>query len=379
MEEAGVIRSVSEAIDLLSNDGVLKDIRPAEQAKRGDTDFGLWFRGHSSCDHVLVPAALRDSIGRTGRYLDEVSLVRHFKAINCDALPSGTSDFNVLVTMQHYLAPTRLLDWTENLLVALYFAVRGPNDGDSALWILNARRLNYYASIYFHRAQVFFENELDVIVRSALSRIRNRQEWLDVMHRESSDRSLDGESWRIKRLLNAITKVALPRHEVNEQFEEANGAESSKQVGDEQEDPRPEDENWASPSELNDRIRMPVAVYPNRSNRRIRVQSGCFTLHGGKFLPNLNYYQEDRPYPSAIGLPITLYSIDRSIGKTRIIKGFRIANEKRQDMRRALERIGVSETALFPELDYQSRYLQSRWTFSAQERGARKTGSRCTT
>src|SRR5260370_270988 len=40
--------------------------------------------------------------------------------------------------MQHYGAPTRLLDWTEGALIALYFAVK-QNSGchDAAVWLLD--------------------------------------------------------------------------------------------------------------------------------------------------------------------------------------------------------------------------------------------------
>ena len=40
--------------------------------------------------------------------------------------------------MQHSGAPTRLLDWTEGALIALYFAVRNKLDEtDAAVWVLN--------------------------------------------------------------------------------------------------------------------------------------------------------------------------------------------------------------------------------------------------
>ena len=45
--------------------------------------------------------------------------------------------------MQHSGAPTRLLDWTEGALIALYFAVRNKLDEtDAAVWVLNPWSLN---------------------------------------------------------------------------------------------------------------------------------------------------------------------------------------------------------------------------------------------
>lgn len=44
--------------------------------------------------------------------------------------------------MQHYRLPTRLLDWSQSPLVALYFALEKPDDNDAAVWALFPPKLN---------------------------------------------------------------------------------------------------------------------------------------------------------------------------------------------------------------------------------------------
>jgi hypothetical protein len=41
--------------------------------------------------------------------------------------------------MQHYGVPTRLLDWTQSMWVAAYFAVEREPDEDGAIWVVHPR------------------------------------------------------------------------------------------------------------------------------------------------------------------------------------------------------------------------------------------------
>jgi hypothetical protein len=372
-EPAKTVQSVSEAIDCLADDQLMRDLRPRVSSKRGDMDFGLWFRGHERIAYKLVPSILRESFGQNGRYVDEVSLIRHFKVLNPDAAPATSSDFDWLVTMQHYLAPTRLLDWTENLLVALYFSVRNPaldNKEDAAIWILNARRLNYYTSATTRSTEMGFPSDPDVIARSCLSRVRDRGEWHDVYSREILNRTVDRADYRHERIAQAIRTVQVNGAAVNDTKRQpldvtAIGTSSGERVN-------PFDTKaWNKPEGLYARLRMPIAVMANRSNRRIRSQPGVFTLHGGKYVPNPEFYKTSEVYQSAIGMPVDLTDIDAGCGKMRILKWLRIPKSKREVFRTTLAQIGVTDAALFPELDYQSKYLLTRWTTFRQSASRR--------
>jgi len=67
---------------------------------------------------------------------------RHAELLSNVRMPDDNDRLGWLCLMQHYRAPTRLLDWTENLLVALFFAVsEGPKD-DGELWAMLPWALN---------------------------------------------------------------------------------------------------------------------------------------------------------------------------------------------------------------------------------------------
>jgi hypothetical protein len=45
------------------------------------------------------------------------------------------NDVEWLMLAQHYRLPTRLLDWTKNLFVALFFCVQNEADKDGAIYL----------------------------------------------------------------------------------------------------------------------------------------------------------------------------------------------------------------------------------------------------
>jgi len=53
--------------------------------------------------------------------------------------PNHDQTMDWLAMMQHYGAPTRLLDWTRSPHVALYFALRNQKEANAALWSIDLK------------------------------------------------------------------------------------------------------------------------------------------------------------------------------------------------------------------------------------------------
>ena len=113
-----------------------------------------WFRGHSKCFNELTPGIFRHSIYPTYYYESgkniEAFFIEEFKRhapLFTEKVPDNDDYISWLFLMQHHGSPTKLLDWTENALIALYFAVCDNTECDGELWALNPSSLNAYSHI----------------------------------------------------------------------------------------------------------------------------------------------------------------------------------------------------------------------------------------
>lgn len=100
-----------------------------------------WYRGQSNAAWQLVPTIARSAytIAR------ENALIKRFKQDAHAVLPTPPQhEWEWLFLMQHHGLPTRLLDWSENPLIALYFTIADESQtgNDGTLYCLNPTFLN---------------------------------------------------------------------------------------------------------------------------------------------------------------------------------------------------------------------------------------------
>lgn len=129
MEER-MINSIQELIAALEED-------------LSDYSGSYWYRGQGNAEWTLIPGYYRLEEAPS-----ESTLLKKFKQSAAMLTSKSINDpFDWMFLMQHYGVPTRLLDWSESPLVALYFAVEDMSESDSALWALRPSELNKNAGI----------------------------------------------------------------------------------------------------------------------------------------------------------------------------------------------------------------------------------------
>ncbi|HEX5150583.1 MAG TPA: FRG domain-containing protein [Parafilimonas sp.] len=163
MEKHHRAKSLSDFIKIVN------DIQNQWTELEGEFIFP-WFRGVSQASHKLQPGIYR----KEGQDEYEDSYRHDFQQKGYPLLTDTTfgvpvSDWEWYFIMQHYGMPTRLLDWTEGSLIALYFALFYKDLSDSTnpcIWMLNPFWFN---KILHKKSQIFLFT--DQILKPYLSEI----------------------------------------------------------------------------------------------------------------------------------------------------------------------------------------------------------------
>lgn len=206
----------------------------------GSGIHGKLFRGHADCSWKLIPSLYRNDVSYDRTVYRDGSIPRHYaesdrteaffhsrffhKAQPHGITPSGNMLYD-LCMLQHYGVATRLLDWSRDPLVALFFAVESCTKVDAAIYAVGTTGFLPYELLTCELAEV---GKIDKIMKfetplfdgrvSAQKSIFTLQpfeteagEYLSLDDRDLIQwDEMEAGRWQSKGQLESFTKIIIP-------------------------------------------------------------------------------------------------------------------------------------------------------------------------
>lgn len=311
-----IVNNIKDAIELLS-----------------ERDSNNWFRGHANANWELIPSVFRPNA--EGQFYDEAKLLSEFIRLHPESKEKHHNTFELLTYAQHYGLPTRLLDWTENLLVALYFACQDEKhlDTDGKLFLMKAGKTKYspFSTLFSNTDfwdclitttgsnNVFsFLHAKELVINSIILAFESDQSNSKI-HLYFDDLKMEEVKYRIT---NGGNYYCMDNSPLDVKFSSS-----------------PENTQL-----LADYIHL---LSPAMINQRLVSQAGCFTVHPGKIVGGKEVIPVKDPqdsYPEEI-------------------ESFVIPSNAKPTILNELKHCGIHEATLFPELEYKTKHIRQYCTY----------------
>lgn len=273
----------------------IKDIENVLNHLKKNNSNKLFFRGHTDINYQLIPSIYRTAKSYSNENIFcEESLIRNPEEYQL----CGNEHLNILKKMQHYGLPTRLLDISDSLLVALFFAVETNFDSDGELIVFNTDCTKYTRSdsVSVLCSLAFFSlSDKERIIKAANDKTMSINEFNDVKE--------------VKRLKH---EVCLEKPAFLQEIQQ-------------------------------DTFRSDYIVISTRDNRRISQQSGAFIV------PSLNIHHENS---------VDNFRVLNNDRKKIVLK---IPKKNKIELLKELELFGITKSFIYPEIEEVAKFLKRKY------------------
>lgn len=251
---------------------------------------GVYFRGQQNLNWLILPSVFR------GKWIEhERDFIHELFISNSQDFEGLNTTLEKLTKMQHYNAPTRLLDLTSNPYVSLYFACERNDSSD----------LPYYSEVVFFKSEEKYFDSDTVSILSNLAMMK-------------SDFKIGDESLSIEKF-NKQGDIPYLLHQIKNE--------------------KPNFLNIINPEDLH----KCFVVHVPYGNKRILNQQGLFLIVGMGNKKTESASIEDSLYKT-------------SDGKKLI---FIIPDSKKEKILEELNTMNINKRFVYPEIDDVSDYLKN--------------------